>query len=101
VPGPPFPPLKIRGRIDRLDRHRDSGALRIIDYKLKIGKSIAAEDRQLLQSAVRGYRLQPPLYARLQLPDHGAPREVQLFFLAPKWSPPVARSTFDTELWSA
>jgi ATP-dependent helicase/nuclease subunit B len=101
VPGPPFPPLKIRGRIDRLDRHQESGALRIIDYKLKIGKSITAEDRQLVQSAVRGYRLQPPLYARFRLPDYGTIREVQLFFLAPHWSNPIARSTFDCAVWSS
>jgi ATP-dependent helicase/nuclease subunit B len=100
VPGWPMP-LKVRGRIDRVDRHRESGALRIIDYKLKIGKSITAEDRQLVQSAVRGYRLQPPLYARFRLPDYGTIREVQLFFLAPHWSNPIARSTFDCAVWSS
>jgi len=93
-------PLKIRGRIDRLDRHRETGALRIIDYKLKLGKAATMEDRQLVQSAVRGYRLQPPLYARLRFPEHDTPHEVQLFFLAPRWSTPVVRSTFDADGWS-
>ena len=101
VPGCGSTPVKIRGRIDRLDRHRDTGILRIIDYKLKVGKSISVEDRHLVQSAIRGYRLQPPLYAQLQIPDHGIPRQVQLFFLAPNWPNPVARSTFDTDAWSA
>ncbi len=93
--------LRVRGRIDRVDRHRDSGALRVIDYKLKIGNSMKAQDRNLLQSAVRGYRLQPPMYARLNLPDHGRIHEVQLFFLAPHWPAPVVRSTFKTDLWSS
>lgn len=94
-------PLKIRGRVDRLDRHRESGALRIIDYKLKIGKSISSEDRHLVQSAIRGYRLQPPLYVRLQIQDYGMPHQVQLYFLAPHWKSPVARSSFDADAWSA
>jgi ATP-dependent helicase/nuclease subunit B len=35
-------PLKIRGRVDRVDRHRDTRALRVIDYKLKFGKFISS-----------------------------------------------------------
>lgn len=93
-------PLKIRGRIDRLDQHRQSGALRIIDYKLKIGSTMASEDRHLLQSALRGYRLQPPLYAQLQIPNYGTAREVQFFFLAPSWPLPATRSTFEADHWS-
>ena len=100
VPGCGSTPLKIRGRVDRVDRHRDSRAIRIIDYKLKIGKSITAEDRHLIQSAARGYRLQPPLYARFHIPDHGNAQQAQLFFLAPNWATPVVRSTFETEVWS-
>ena len=73
-------PLRVRGRIDRLDRHRDSGALRVIDYKFIIGNSMKTQDRNLLLSAVRGYRLQPPMYARLNVPDHGRVHEVQLSF---------------------
>ena len=92
--------LKVRGRVDRVDRHRDSRAIRIIDYKLKIGKSITAEDRHLIQSAARGYRLQPPLYARFHLPEHGNAQQVQLFFLAPNWTTPVVRSTFKSDVWS-
>ncbi len=93
-------PLKVRGRIDRVDRHRESGALRIVDYKLKMGKSLKPEDRNLLQSAVRGYRLQPPLYTHLNIPDHGKAQEVQLVFLSPHQSVPVTRATFDSATWS-
>ena len=99
VPGFGSSPMKIRGRVDRVDRHRESAALRIIDYKVKIGTSIMAEDRRLVQSAVRGYRLQPPLYARLRIPELGTPREVQLFFLAPSWATLIGRSTFQTDVW--
>ena len=94
-------PLRVRGRIDRVDRHRDSGALRVIDYKLTIGNSLKSQDRNLLLSAVRGYRLQPPMYARLNVPDHGRVHEVQLFFLGPHWPTPVVRSAFKTDLWSS
>ena len=99
IPGEGSTPLKIRGRIDRLDRHRESGMLRIIDYKLKSGKAITIEDRRLVQSAVRGSRLQPPLYTRLHLPDYGTPGQAQFIFLAPSWPTPVWRSGFDAEVW--
>lgn len=100
IPGCGSTPLKVRGRVDRVDRQPDTQALRVIDYKLKIGKSITPEDRNLTQSAARGYRLQPPFYARLHLPDLGNARQVQLVFLAPNWATPVARSTFDSDVWS-
>ncbi len=100
VPGCGSTPLKIRGRVDRVDRHAGTRALRIIDYKLKIGKSITAEDRNLTQSAARGSRLQPPFYAHLHIPDHGKAQQVQLVFLAPHWATPVARSTFASDVWS-
>jgi len=87
--------LRLRGRVDRVDRHRDTGALRIVDYKFKTGAAIKAEDRNLPQSAIRGYRLQPPLYARLLMPGMPPPGQVQFMFLAPQWEPSIARSTFD------
>ena len=99
IPGEGSTPLKIRGRIDRLDRQRESGMLRIIDYKLKFGKSIPSEDRHLVQSAVRGSRLQPPFYTRLHVPDHGTASQAQFLFLAPSWPTPVWRSSFDADVW--
>ncbi|HXH86277.1 MAG TPA: PD-(D/E)XK nuclease family protein, partial [Nitrospira sp.] len=103
VPGltiAPHAPLKVHGRIDRLDRHRISGALRIIDYKFKVGSDIKPEDRRLIQSAIRGYRLQPPLYACLSIPDHPPPSLVQFVFLAPNWPAPIAHSIFEAAIWS-
>jgi ATP-dependent helicase/nuclease subunit B len=93
--------LKIRGRIDRLDRNRDSGALRVVDYKFKVGSSMKPEDRNLTQSAARGYRLQPPLYSCLTVPGQTTPSQVQFLFLAPGWSAPISRSMFDGKSWAS
>ncbi|OQW35240.1 MAG: hypothetical protein A4E19_16855 [Nitrospira sp. SG-bin1] len=87
--------LKVRGRIDRLDRHRTSGALRVLDYKFKVGSAMKPEDRNLVQSAIRGYRLQPPLYSRLTVPGLPTPSQVQFLFLAPQWPTAISRSTFE------
>jgi ATP-dependent helicase/nuclease subunit B len=93
--------VKIQGRVDRIDRHRESGTVRIIDYKYKTGSAMKAEDRRLIQSAVQGKRMQPPLYAWLDVLGQGAAKEVQLFFLAPHWPQPIVRSTFPADIWSS
>ncbi|MDK2745018.1 MAG: PD-(D/E)XK nuclease family protein [Nitrospira sp. BO4] len=96
--------LKVRGRIDRLDRNRNSGALQVLDYKFKVGSAMKAEDRNLAQSAVRGYRLQPPLYSCLTVPGQAAPSapsRVQFLFLAPRWSTAISRSTFNATSWTS
>lgn len=92
--------FKIHGRVDRIDRHRDDGRLRIVDYKFKTGSEMKAEDRNLLQSGVRGCRLQPPLYTKLKIIDEREPDQAQLLFLAPNWTDPVVRSSFDSLSWS-
>ena len=61
--------LKIHGTLDRVDYRAEPPALRIVDYKFKQGNEITAVDRNLALSAVRGFRLQPPLYARMTLPS--------------------------------
>ena len=93
--------LKIRGRIDRLDQNRTSGDLRVLDYKFKVGSAMKPEDRNLTQSAVRGYRLQPPLYGCLAVPGQSTPSQVQFLFLAPQWSTAISRSSFETISWSS
>lgn len=92
--------LKIHGTLDRVDYRADPPALRIVDYKFKQGHDISAVDRNLALSAVRGLRLQPPLYASMTLPSLPAVTDVQLLFLAPQWKQPVSRSTFDAGLWT-
>jgi ATP-dependent helicase/nuclease subunit B len=92
--------LKTHGTLDRVDYRAEPPALRIVDYKFKQGNEITAVDRNLALSAVRGFRLQPPLYARMTLPSLPAATNVQLLFLAPHWKPPISRSTFDAGLWT-
>ncbi len=93
--------LKVRGRIDRLDRDQDSGALRVVDYKYKLGSAMKPEDRNLTQSAVRGYRLQPPFYSCLAVSGQPTAKHVQFLFLAPEWSRPISRSVFETKPWAS
>jgi len=92
--------LKIHGTLDRVDFRAEPSALRIVDYKFKQGSEIAAVDRNLALSAVRGFRLQPPLYARMTLPSLPPVTDVQLLFLAPEWTQQISRSTFDAGLWT-
>lgn len=95
------PAIKIHGRVDRVDQRQDPPGLRIVDYKFKIGSSMKQEDRNLLQSALRGFRLQPPLYSKLIMPGQPSPGEVLFLFLAPNWETPIARSTFDASAWQS
>jgi ATP-dependent helicase/nuclease subunit B len=92
--------LKIHGTLDRVDFRAEPPAIRIVDYKFKQGTEITAVDRNLALSAVRGFRLQPPLYARMTVPSLPAPTDVHLLFLAPQWKQPISRSTFDAGLWT-
>jgi ATP-dependent helicase/nuclease subunit B len=100
-PNSPSGSLKIHGTLDRVDYRAEPPALRIVDYKFKQGSEISAVDRNLALSAVRGFRLQPPLYARMALPSLPAATDVQLLFLAPQWTPQISRSTFDAGLWTS
>ncbi|MEO5954774.1 MAG: PD-(D/E)XK nuclease family protein [Nitrospiraceae bacterium] len=92
--------LKIHGTLDRVDYRSEPPALRIVDYKFKQGNEISPVDRNLALSAVRGFRLQPPLYARMTLPSLPAATDVQLLFLAPQWKQQISRSTFEAGLWT-
>ena len=92
--------LKIHGTLDRVDYRAEPPALRIVDYKFKQGSEISAVDRNLALSAVRGLRLQPPLYASMRLPSLPPATDVQLLFLAPEWKQQISRSTFDAGLWT-
>ena len=94
-------PVKVHGRVDRLDRHAGSGLLRITDYKFKRSSDMAAEDRNLVQSAVQGKKLQPALYACLEFPDLGPVDDVQFMFVAPNWPTTIARSGFRRDVWSS
>ena len=93
--------LRTHGTLDRVDHRAKPPALRIVDYKFKQGNEITAVDRNLALSAVRGFRLQPPLYALMTLPSLPAVTDVQFLFLAPEWKQPIFRSTFDAGIWTS
>ena len=104
-----FKGMKIRGRLDRVDRRDAPPGLRIVDYKYRHGGGRGA-DRDLVVAAVRGFRLQPPLYALMTPVEQGggaaapqavpAVQSVELAFLMPKPSPQIERARFDASAWN-
>ncbi len=108
--GSEFKDLKVQGRLDRIDQRATPPGLRIVDYKYRHGNTWKDKDKNLLASAVRGFRLQPPLYSlmRPSIPVHGSsgarakldsPELVEFLFLAPHWSSIVNRAQFLTSMW--
>jgi ATP-dependent helicase/nuclease subunit B len=91
-------PVRVHGRWDRVDRRTSDGGMRVIDYKLKQSRAMKGEDRDLVTAAIRGFRLQPPLYALMEL-DGLRPQRVELRFLAPGWTRTVERAEFDAKAW--
>ena len=84
--------LPVRGRLDRID-HDDRGhRYRVIDYKYKTGGAPNAEDNDPLRAAIRGQKLQLPLYVLLAA-DYANARgltpptavEAAWYFLAGRW----------------
>ena len=88
----PLKNLTIRGRMDRIDRKDD--ALRVIDYKFKLGANPATQDKNLIRAALRGERLQPPFYYMLaqrwaeeQMKEIARPAiEADFYYIASRWS---------------
>jgi len=88
----PLKGLAIRGRMDRIDRN--DARLRVIDYKFKFGANPATQDMNLIRSALRGERLQPPFY--YMLAEHWAEQQVtkpsrpaleaDFYYIAPRWT---------------
>jgi ATP-dependent helicase/nuclease subunit B len=98
--------LAVRGRMDRLDVDRSGNRLRIVDYKFKAGASPSSPDRDLYRAALRGQKLQPPIYSFLgqrwagrQEPTlRDARIETTFFYIAPHWSDgPLVSKSFAAE----
>lgn len=98
----------LRGRMDRIDHHPGENRYRVIDYKFKSGRNPAPQDKNLARSALRGERLQPPLYLLLgkrfaaargdQAP--GPNVAAAFYFLAPKWPDgPLITRFFPADAW--
>ena len=97
-------PLPIRGRWDRVDRHPGSGGLRVVDYKYRANGQVEAKDRNLLQAALRGSRLQPALYTLMAATSSGEsqgslPEQVDFLYLLPHATPGVERASFAATAW--
>ncbi|MGB4893753.1 MAG: PD-(D/E)XK nuclease family protein [Nitrospira sp.] len=97
--------IPLRGRWDRVDRHPESGAVRVIDYKYRANDRVEAKDRNLLQAALRAQRLQPALYA-LMTPagssgdrEKALPEQVEFLYLLPHADPAVERVSFAASAW--
>jgi len=95
--------VPIRGRLDRVDVKREDGKahVRVVDYKYTESAVPKTEDRDLATAALRGKRLQPPLYllaAKSVLGKEPAvPDAAAFYFLAPHWpNGPVERTTLTT-----
>jgi ATP-dependent helicase/nuclease subunit B len=102
----PASSLTLAGTLDRIDFDPESNLFRVIDYKFKSGTKPASPDTHLLRAALRGERLQPPLYTLLgrayaaQQSRNNAAIEAAFYFLAPNWRDgPFSARTFSAEDW--
>ncbi len=84
--------LPVHGRLDRVDYHEPDNRYRVIDYKYKTGRGPSTEDNNPLLAAIRGQKLQLPLYVLLAA-DYANARgpatptavEAAWYFLAGRW----------------
>ncbi|MFQ5597917.1 MAG: PD-(D/E)XK nuclease family protein [Nitrospiria bacterium] len=96
---------RISGRIDRIDYHAGDHSIRAIDYKYTLRKWPKPTETNLPLSALRGTRLQPPLYLRLAEGQEGEPvdagqRAAFFYFLAPNWPDgPLVVSEYSADNW--
>ena len=104
----PLNGFALRGRMDRIDIDPTKHRLRIVDYKFKLGASPSSADRDLRKAALRGEKLQPPLYSLLGERWAGAHGtnggalsvETSFFYVAPNWKdgPLLIKSFLSEEL---
>jgi ATP-dependent helicase/nuclease subunit B len=105
--------LPVHGRLDRVDWSASRNAYRIIDYKYKGGGAADTLDKNLALAAVRGHRLQPPLYvamaqsgvspliprAHADATDSISCDSLWFYYLAPQWEEPLMRVGFPGNAW--
>src|SRR5438309_7753240 len=94
----PLNHVPIRGRLDRVDVRQEEGQahVRIVDYKYTESSGPKLEDRDLATAALRGKRLQPPLYllaaTGVLKEEPAVPDEAALHILVPyRHDGPVVR----------
>jgi ATP-dependent helicase/nuclease subunit B len=97
--------VSIRGRWDRVDRHPVSGALRVIDYKYRANGQLDGAHLNLLQAALRAFKLQPALYTRMRASSWSEetegpfPEQVDFVYLLPRGAREIERTSFAASAW--
>ncbi|MCB9775863.1 MAG: exodeoxyribonuclease V subunit gamma [Nitrospiraceae bacterium] len=106
--------LKIHGRVDRVDRQSDGPRTRIVDYKFSGGLPPRTDEPDLVNEALRGRRLQPPLYSLMSslspsghsgehskemMAPHSASLAVEFRFIRPLHPAPLTFSSFHSSIW--
>ncbi len=98
---------EFRGRIDRIDFNAETGKARVVDYKITFRKSPLPLEKNLLTSALRGKKLQAPIYLRFSQifseaktgNENGETASV-FYHLAPNWPDgPLVISEFPASGW--
>src|SRR3989304_10256175 len=108
--------IPVHGIIDRVDRHREQNRFRITDYKYKAGSAIPAGEQDLSIAAIRGQKLQPPVYVLIALEylrnkvgkkegiENPVCDNVKFSYLAPNWTDvPEAESfsVYPGDFWNS
>ncbi len=104
----PLRGVKIHGRLDRIDGNVAKNRRRIIDYKFKFGAQPSPQDKNLYRAAVRGQKLQPPIYCLLetQADTEGSRSqpvdiEANFYYIAPRWrNGPLVTESFRADGFS-
>ncbi len=100
--------IRLQGRLDRVDYSEADGRYRIVDYKYKSGRKPKPVDQDPARSAIRGERLQLPLYVLLATGhrDHrlNVPATAQVdaawHFFGPRWEDgPLSTREFEGQSW--
>lgn len=106
--------LKIHGRVDRVDQQSEGSRIRIVDYKFSGGLTTRTDDPDLVNDALQGRRLQPPLYSMMSslslaghsgenskeiLLPHSAIHSVEFRFIRPLNPEPLTFSSFPSSIW--
>ncbi len=105
-------PVKIIGRLDRVDRQSGSQAIRIVDYKFSETRQTYPSEPDLILDALRGKRLQPPLYALMSSLHSsggesdaewpiGQKPDVEFRFLRLFSDQPIGMATFPASTWES
>lgn len=85
--------LPIHGRLDRIDFRPGDFRYRVVDYKLKRNAAPSSDEGDLVRAAIRGQRLQPPIYIWLAQdyarqgpgPENSHSVEAAFYFIAKRW----------------